>query len=230
MGEWSEWSDWLREGFYISYRRDGIRYYEHIIERDFAHYEYDWPETIDAGTESGPYIPADLEITRGYDQNNNTNNLWQVIFGIKGQAYIYIELPTDTHRHGIPKRPKPGTDLREVSHFEEWMSPFKEPSFITEHFMMRPETMHIAFDAYNPQAIDLPDVRLNIFIAKLVTERIGTEEYGKLVTPLMKTPDITSRLEARWMETLEKLYKRTMPFRPITIMPVTAPAVAPAGE
>lgn len=220
MPEYLDWSDgWLKEGYYISYRREGILYYEHIIGRDFGHWEYDWPETITTLAASGPFVPADLEITRGYDKSSNTNQLWQMIFGIKGQAYIYIELPTDLHRHGIPKVPKPSTTMRRVSHYEEFMSPFREPSFITEHFMMRPDTLQIAFDAYNPNAIDLTDVVLNILLNKIVTERIGTVEDH------VQKPAFT-----RFSDILDKLHKQTVPCRPISILPVRAPAEAPGGE
>jgi hypothetical protein len=218
-GEWTEWSDWLREGYFISFLRDGVRYYEHIVQRDLGHWEYDWPETISATTDSGPYVPANLEITRGYDAVNQTNRIWQMIFGIKGQSFIYIEMPTDIHRHGIPKDPKPSSANRLTSHFEEYMSPFYEPTFLTEHFFMRPLTQQIAFSAYNPDAIADTDLRLNILLAKLATERIGTSQAG-ILTPLQE----------RWRETLEKLYRRAIPHRPITILPVRAPAEAPAGE
>jgi len=215
-----DWSNgWLKEGYYISYYREGVLYFEHIIARDFGHWEYDWPETIASLATSGPFVPADLEITRGYDKSSNTNQIWQMIFGIKGQPYIYIELPTDVHRHGIPKVPKPSTTMRRVSHFEEWMSPFREPSFITEHFMMRPDTLQIAFDAYNPHAIDFTDLVLNIFLNKMVTERIGTVENSTVKPSL-----------ARFGEVLDKLYKQTIPCTPLSILPVRAPAEAPGGE
>jgi len=178
MGDWKNWvgpdSPWLMEGYFLSYVREGIRYYEWIAFRDLAHYEYNWHETIHAGEESGPQVPTDLVLTQGYDKDNTTNQLWQLIFGIEGQAYIYIELPTDIHRHGIPKVAKPRKELREVSHFEEYMSPFKEPSFLTEHIMMRPGFDRINLSAYNPESIDLRP-RLNIIINKMVTERVGTE-------------------------------------------------------
>lgn len=214
-----DWSKWLSEGYFISYLRDGVRYYEHIIMRDFAHFEYIWPESITSETESGPYVLDDLEITKGYDSASNTNQFWQLLFGIKGQAYIYIELPTDLHRHGVPKRPKPNSSLREVSHFTEPMSPFNEPSFITEHFLMRPDLSRVDIQAWNPEATTLTDVRLNFMIAKFVTERIGTEVNGTA------TPSF-----ARWKDTLDKLCSRMIPHRPITLMPVRAPAEAPAGE
>jgi len=213
------WSGWLRPGHFISYLTEGGRIYEHIIRRDLGHWEYDWEETIASLTVSGPFIPADLEITKGYDSNTKQNRIWQMIFGIKTQTYIYIELPTDLHRHGIPKDPKPSAANRLTSHFTEWMSPFMEPSFITEHFLMKDEGLNqIAFDAYNPTSITLTP-RLNIFLAKMSTERVGTEMYedGKLVL---------AATQARFNETLDKLYRRVIPHRPLTLMPVRAPAAA----
>ena len=230
--DFKDWSDgWLKEGYYLSYLRESVEYYEHVIMRDLGHWEYDWPETINAGSTSGPHVPANLEITRGYDVNNNSNQIWQMIFGIKGQVYIYVESPTDVHRHGIPKAPKPSTTMRRVSHFTEWMSPFMEPSFLTEHFMIRPDTFQIAFDAFNPGTINQTDVTLNIFLNKLVTERIGTNEQGVLNTPVIENNvNLTEKLRNRWMDTLTKLYKRQIPHRPITILAVRAPAEAPAGQ
>jgi len=182
-----------------------------------GHWEYDWPESIASLADSGPFIPESLQITRGYNKKTNQNRIWQMIFGIKTQTYIYIELPTDLHRHGIPKDPKPSTANRRTSHFTEWMSPFMEPSFITEHFMQKDEGLEqIAFDAYNPTSITLTPT-LNIFLAKISTERIGTEMYedGRLVL---------EPTQSRFSEVLDKLYRRVIPQRPLTLMPVRAPA------
>jgi len=224
MADWREWSDgWLREGYYLSYMREGVVYYERVVMRDLAHYEYPWPETVPAGETSGPFVPDKLQVTRGYDPRTNLNRIWQLIFGIKGEALIYVELPTDLKRHGLPKQPWHTKEVREVAHFEEWMSPFHEPSFLTEHFMLRPDAYRIDFSAYNPQDIDLTDLRLNIFIAKMVTERIGTETYTEVGVALTPT-------RPRFKEVLDKLYRRLVYHRPITIMPVRAPAEAPAGE
>lgn len=224
MGLWKEWSSWLREGYFISYVRNGIRYYEYILFRDLAHYVYEWHETIQPGATSGPYVPANIVMTLGYDSDTFMNRIWQIIFGIKGQAYIYLELPTDTHRHGLPKIPKPSSVIREVSHFEEWMSDFHEPSFVTEHIMMKPGYDRINFEAYNPHDIAIKPY-LNVFIAKLTTERVGTERYGVLRTPV--APDdaeLTELMRIKWAETLEKLYKGQIPQRLLTLSPVRAPA------
>ena len=224
MGLWKEWSSWLREGYFISYVRNGIRYYEYILFRDLAHYVYEWHETVQPGATSGPFVPANIVMTLGYDSDTFMNRIWQTIFGIKGQAYIYLELPTDTHRHGLPKIPKPSSVIREVSHFEEWMSDFHEPSFVTEHIMMKPGYDRINFEAYNPHDIAIKPY-LNVFIAKLTTERVGTERYGVLRTPV--APDdaeLTELMRIKWAETLEKLYKGQIPQRLLTLSPVRAPA------
>lgn len=223
MGNWKEWSSWLREGYFISYIRKGVRYYEYIQARDLAHYVYEWHETIQPGATSGPKVPGDITMTLGYDSDSFQNRIWQMIFGIKTQVYIYIELPTDTHRHGVPKVPKPNEELREVSHFEEWMSDFHEPSFVTEHIMMKPGFDRINFSAYNPTEIALKPY-LNIFMAKLTTERVGTERYGELNTPVAPDdPELTKLMRLKWEETLERLHKGQIPQRPLTLRPVSAP-------
>lgn len=210
------WSDgWIREGYFISFQVEGVWYYEYVMQRDFAHWEWDWFETIASGVESGPYIPADLEITKGYDEVTFTNQIWQMIWGMKGQVLLYVELPTDTHRHGIPKQPKPNSTNRRTSHFEEWMSPYDEPSFVTEHFLMRPDVDRINLSAYNPHAEPETDLRINFFINKLKTERLGTGTCGEVTAT-----------RPCWQETLEKLYKRQIPCRPISLYPITAPAEA----
>lgn len=210
------WSDgWIKEGHFISFNVEGVTYYEQCIQRDFAHWEYPWFETIQPGIESGPQVPEYLEITKSYDENSFTNQIWQLIWGMKGQALLYVELPTDTHRHGIPKQPKPSALNRRVSHFEEWMSPYFEPSFITEHFMMRPDLDRINFSAYNPMAQAMQNLVLNFFINKMKTERIGTAYNGT-----------TAPTRDRWADTLDKLYRKLIPCRPISLYPVTAPAEA----
>lgn len=219
--EWNDsWSSWVKEGHFVSYAVDTIRYYEHVIARDMAHYVYDWPEIIASEAYSTPPSPIYLELTKGYDKYTGFNQIWQMIFGISKQVYVYIEMPTDLHRHGLPKIPKPSSSSTwEVSHFEEFMSPFMEPSFMTEHFFIRPPTDRILFEAYNPQEVPLTP-RLNIWIAKLQTERIGEEEQNKAPRPRTQ----------RWAETIDKLYRRVIPHRPITIGPVSAPAEASVSE
>jgi len=209
-----EWSRWILEGQYIKYRVQDTVYYAEVAARDFAHWEYTWEETILPGSMSGPVRLEDLEVTK-------KNHLWQVIFGIKGQVYIYIELPTDIHRHGIPKVPKPSTTNPYTSHFTEEMSPYSEPSFITEHFMMRPVNTFIAISAYNPTSnLTWQMPKLNFYVNKMILNPIGSGPVDQQPTPA----------QPHLADLLDKLYRRVVPCKPITLEPVRAPAEAPAGE
>ena len=220
-----EWSNWVQEGWYLSFQAENIRYWERVKFRDLAHYVLS-VGTVESDHLLEPAVPDALEVTTAYDEKTAKNEIWQVIFGIKGQVYVYVELPTDAKRHGLPKEPWPRDALREVAHFEEWMSPFLEPSFLTEHWMMRPGFERIHFIYYNPEDTDIAP-RLNIFIAKLITDRVGREEDGELFTPvILDNATKTAKLKAKWQETLEKLYKGQIPCKYITLAPVTAPAVA----
>jgi len=223
MAEWQNWSSWILPGYYIGYAEDGLKVYEHVLYRDFAHWELVWDNFIPPGGNMEMEIPDEMEITRGYDDKSGRNHIWQLIFGIKGQCYFYVELPTDTYRHGLPKKPKPDAGFREVAHFEEYMSPFKEPSFITEHFLKRPNLERIAFDAYNPEAIQIKP-RLNIMVAKLVTERLGEEGFDDAGN-LVLTP-----FRAAYKDVVDKLNRRVIPHRPLTLLPIRMPAQAPTGE
>ena len=204
------WAGWLREGYFYSYREQQVRKFFNILHRDWAHFEYTWPETVASGGMSGPFTVDDLETTK-------ENQIWQVIFGISHDVYIYTHVPTDVDRHGVAKVPRPTTNLREVGHFRMQDSWFDKPSFITEHFLLKPEVPYIAFSLYNPQNIafqeDYNPVKLNIYIAKCEMEWIGEEMKGQLVPA-----------DGRFQETLDKLYRRIIPHRPLTLMPLRAPA------
>lgn len=220
MAQWQEWSSgWIREGHFIQYDVSGVTYYERVLHRDLAHYEWQWTladgltHTIAANSESGPVTPDELVVTRAYDKGAKINYLWQVIFGIKSQVLIYIELPSQTHRHGIPKVSKPSADNRRVSHFTEEMSAYLEPTFITEHIMMKLGGIdRITLSAFNPEAITLTPW-LNFYINMMEAERVGIERNGVL------TPS-----DDRWQDALIKLYRGTIPCRPLTTYAVTAPA------
>lgn len=225
------WSKFLWNGQYIKFEDQGTWYYSQVAAKDFAHWEYTWEEAVAPGATSGPTRIAALEPTK-------QGHLWQIIFGIKGQILLYVELPTDVHRHGIPKEPKPSSTNWYTSHFTTEMSPYLQPSFLTEHFMMRPRTPWIALEVYNPpqNGIYITPV-LNFFINKTVIEVIGTER-NEILEP---NPTPSERAKMRRGETLDpktmrnydllnNLYRRTEPCEPITIEPIRAPAEAPAGE
>jgi len=204
------WANWMVEGHFYSFEHQRVRTYFYVLNRDWAHIEYTWTEDVTPAAYSGPFVPNDLETTK-------ETQIWQLTFGLEPDVYIHVYLPTDLVRHGLPKRIQSTASLREVSHYTHKDSPFKYPSFVTEHFLIKPINPFIGFAAYNPRNITFRQasnpIKLNIYIAKCEMEIIGSEQKGEL-----------SAASERFTETLDKLYRRIIPHRPITLEPVRAPA------
>jgi len=210
MAGFEEWAGWLKEGLFYSYRERQERHYFNVLFRDWAHFEYTWEEDVAAGGFSGPVTINDLETTK-------ENQIWQVIFGLNKDVNMYVHLPTDIDRHGVAKRPKQTATFRNVGHYGIQDSWWYRPSFVTEHFLLKPEVPFIAFSAFNPRNIafleDFSPIMLNIYIAKCEMERIGTVTSGE-----------QAPAHARFTETLDKLYRRVLRHRPLTLVPLRAPA------
>ena len=207
-----KWSPgWLVEGHFISYEDpvDEVVRYAFIKKREFAHYEYTWPEAVEPGVLSGTETVTNLEVTVIRKQ------VWQIIFGFKEKGRYYVHLPVDVDRHGIAKRAKPTLAFPTVAHYEEWMSPWDNPDWITEHFLIRPITPTIAFSYHNMNPVAVTP-RINFFINKCDLELLGYEKEGALYPA-----------QDRYREILDKLYRRVVPHRPLSLMPVRAPAEAP---
>jgi hypothetical protein len=210
------WGSWLREGHFLSflYEQNERKFYR-VKRRDLAHYEFEWEESISTVSESGPTTLNDLEVTTPWTQ------MHQLIFGVKPQCYVYIQLPTDIERHGIPKKPKHTPSFRTVAHFGMHDSPFDNPSWNTEHFMQRPINPLIALTIYNKTDITITPV-LNFWINKMELEHIGDElADGTLQVATRGDPPIPI---SKWQDALEKLSKGLLPCRHITLLSVRAPA------
>jgi len=189
------WSDWLKEGYFVSYQSTvdaATRKYFFITRREWSHYEYVWPEDVAPGVSSGPFTVADLENTSAPEKQ-----LWQLVFGVNKQVYLYTHVPTDVDRHGVAKKPKQTAALRQVGHYEPGISPWHQPSWLTEHFLIRPDTPFIAVSCFNRAGYAWGDdgygdyraitfhhgvnpIKLNFHLAKLELEKIGEETEGKL--------------------------------------------------
>ncbi len=210
MAGFEEWAGWLKEGMFYSYREQDERHYFMVLFRDWAHFEYTWEESVLPLGFSGPVTIDDLETTKD-------NQIWQVIFGLKQDVNIYVQLPTDVDRHGVAKRPTNSATFRNVGHYGIQDSWWYRPSFLTEHFLLRPEVPFISFSVYNPHFISFKEVfnpiKLNFFIAKCEMERIGTVTSGE-----------QEPAHPRFTETLDKLYRRVLRHRPLTLIPLRAPA------
>ena len=195
---------------FYSYLEQQERHYFMVLFRDWAHFEYTWEEDVAAGGFSGPVTITDLETTKG-------NQIWQVIFGLKQDINVYVHIPLDQDRHGVGVRPRQTATFRNVGHYGIQESWWDRPSFLTEHFLLKPEVNDIAFSVFNPRNIAFQEnfnpIMLNFFIAKCEMERIGTVTSGE------QTP-----AHARFTETLDKLYRRVLRHRPLTLVPLRAPA------
>jgi len=211
------WGNWLRTGQFLSFLYDrGQRKYYMVKRQDLAHYEYTWPESISPLTESGPTLCANLEVTVPW------THLHQFIWGIRPQCYVYAQLPTDIERHGLPKQAKHTPNLRTIAHFGMHDSPFDNPSWNTEHFMHRPIDPDIMFTVYNKTPINITPV-FNFWVNKLEIGHVGDEDADGTLH-VAQTSDDPPKPITRYNDVLEKLSKRVIPCRPITLLPVRAPA------
>lgn len=212
------WANWLREGQFISFLFEkSQRKYYMVKRRDLAHYEYEWDEEITTLTLSGPTTIGNLEVT------NPWTTMHQLIFGIRPQCYVYVQLPTDVERHGLPKIPKSTPAMRTVAHFGMHDSPFDNPSWNTEHFMQRPINPLIAFSIYNKTPINITPT-FNFFVNKIELEHIGDENADKSLQVAILPGSEPPKPITKFQDVLEKLTKRVIPHRPITLLPVRAPA------
>lgn len=121
------------------------------------------------------------------------NRLYQTIFGVSNGVLIYVDLPHGTRMRGTDKKPKASTDNREIGWIDHYKSPYRYPSFVTEFFLQKGGSYEYPIlYAYNG------------------TKRALTPKLyfiqNKLIIDEIRDPD-----------TLEKLRKRQIPCRPITL-------------
>ena len=122
-----------------------------------------------------------------------TDRLYQVIFGIKTACYIYLNLPLNARMWGLDKRPIASSSLREVGYRTLEESPFQWPSFVTEFFLQKDGSYdYPGMYAYNPTERTLRP-RLNFLVNKMVIDKVTDAAV------------------------LEKLERKLIPYRPITL-------------
>jgi hypothetical protein len=218
-----QWASWQKECNFISYLYEGARHYYHILRRDWSHIEVDWPNTVDTLTSDGPHIFNDVQPTEA-------DKPFQVIFGFQPQGMIYVNLPQETMRHGVPRRPTMTAAYRPVAHYRSWETPYYQPSWITEHWLFAKFLPFAGYTYYNTEDITLQPT-LNFYLGKCELEHIGdvwvTEEAGRDAQGRQVT---TQRYEVqpaespRFDDLLMKLHQRLIPSRPLTLQPVRSMA------
>lgn len=209
------YSGWFQEGHYLSFVDQDVRYYYYVLHRDYATIRYEWEESVSATTESGPYTIQDLQPTKD-------NQLFQIIFGISRDVFVYQYLPQDVLRHGLPRRAQPSSTYRQVADYLMRDSPEQQPSWITEFFLIRPHVPYVGFSCYNPHDISLMP-KLRFYVAKLQLEPLGSVNLREGSEP--EAPKTASgRPISRYNKILNLLQDRVIRHRPITLLPVRAPA------
>ncbi|MBA7501120.1 hypothetical protein GH146_02830 [archaeon] len=226
MGSWTP--RFLFEGDRISFidptSESPMKRYYHVRGRDFSHieWEFGWPEVqpedrpVAPGQVAGPYSFPQIRPTT-WSETLKQGHMFQWIVGIKPDVKWYIQLPSETKRHGTPKLPWPKKNYPEVAHFTMQMSPFDRPTFVTEHFLIPKLCDTFGIDVYNPLPITVTP-HFNFYINKLNIELIGDVTYtedGILLTAAHRY----------YEELLENLHKGLKFARPITLFGVAgAPA------
>lgn len=103
-----------------------------------------WPKDVAINTEDGPQNITNLKPGRD-------DVFYQVIFGIRPDAWIYINIPVDTRLGGVAEEAIARTTLREIGAITQDMSPIKSPDFVTEMLLQRGTSYEYpALFAYNP--------------------------------------------------------------------------------
>ena len=180
--------DWLEEGFFIRLATPEFQKKEFYFIDQIERARYVYKWAVAIATDT-EIGPVNVEDLKPL----STNRLYQCVFGIKTAAYVYLNLPLNTRLWGTDKKPIATSTLREVGFRDHEESPFDHPSFITEFFLMKNGSFdYPAFHAYNPTERSLRP-ELNILLNKMVIE--------KVVDPV----------------TLEKLERRLIPYRPVTL-------------
>lgn len=187
-----EGSGWLKPGYRISIRNVKAEevqekfYFIKGVARPISKYVYKWSTDIAVNTENGPENITDLEPGR-------RDILYQVIFGIKPDVYIYVNLPADTRLGGIAEEASARSGLREIGAITQDDSPWDNPDFCTEMFLQKDTTNEYPhLYAYNPTNRSLRPV------IKFLISRIELEE--------IKDTD-----------TLDKMRRRQIIYRPIQL-------------
>ncbi len=122
-----------------------------------------------------------------------TGRLYQTIFGVDVSVFVYVDFPQGTRRWGTDKKPTASSSNWEIGWIDNKKSHFDFPSFITEMFLAKGGTFeypHIY--AYNPKNKTLKP-KLHFIQNRLELEEV-TEE-----------------------ETLDKLDKKLIPYRFVTL-------------
>ena len=185
-----EGNSWIKEGHRISVKEvDEPEKFFFVKQNRISQIEITFSKDVASDTEVGPDLIKDLKPGR-------TDQLFQCIFGINVGVYAYMNLPVRERLHGLDEVPIASSTNREVGHFTEEMSPFENPTQMTEFFLRKGGGFEYpAISVYNPTNKSLRP-KFKYVVNRMVLEQITD-------------PD-----------TVDKMKRRQLTYRPITLGPL----------
>lgn len=185
--------DFLKPGYFIQLRDpdEGTKKFYSVVQSEFARYVWRWQDSSGAdvavigGQESGPYNIENLKPL-------SLEHLFEIVVGIKGPAYVYLNLPLETRLWGTSKVPIATTANRRVGYISQEDSPWEDPSYNGLFYLMKGGSFEYpSFTVYNP--------------------------INKTICPELKFDLAKCGIAAvTEPETLDKLYKKLIPYRPVS--------------
>lgn len=141
-----------------------------------------WPKDVAVNTEDGPQNITNLRPGR-------TDVFYQVVFGVRPNVWIYVNIPSDTRLGGLAEEAVARSTLREIGAITQEMSPIRSPDFVTEMMLQRDTSNEFpALYAYNPTNKPVrPEIEFRV--NKLEMEEITDPE----TLDLIKKRRLTSR-------------------------------------
>ncbi len=185
--------DFLKPGFFVKLQDPDTSEssFLSVESAEYARYVHRWQtsagadDPIAAGAESAEQSIENLKPM-------NMDYLYECVFGIRGPAYVYLNLPLETRLWGTGKKPIATSSNRRIGYLTQEESPWEEPTARSLFYLMKGGSFEYpSFTAYNPSSKSIcPELDIHIMKA--------------LLKPVTE-PD-----------TLEKLQKKLIPYRPVT--------------
>jgi len=176
--------EFLKPGYFVDVvdPDTNISRYRQIESIEPGRYVHTWDEAIAAGSESSEQALDDLKPL-------NTAYLYQCVFGIKGPAFVYLNLPLETRLWGTGKKPIATSANRRIGHLTQEDSPFENPSGRSQFFLMKGGSFEYpSFSAYNPTHKPIvPELDIRLARCRLsdITDPALMDKLSRSLVPSM---------------------------------------------
>lgn len=184
--------DFLKPGYFVQVQEPDtmVKKFYSADQVEYARYVYRWQTSAGAddpvtpGQENGPKNVEDLKPL-------SLDHLFECVFGIRGPAYIYLNLPLETRLWGTAKKPIATSANRRIGYVTHEDTPWEDPTALSLFYLMKGGSFEFpSFTAYNP--------------------------INKSITPELNIQLVKTRIaEVTEPETLDKLQKKLIPYRPV---------------